>query len=90
MDKVKHGYRCATLSLSQVTEVRSESVNGTSKNIVVFQTKPKNAVFEVTVPKDIVRVENLQQIRRIDKGSTESSCIKNDNVLKTFCFCIKK
>lgn len=89
-NKVKVGYRCAPLSLSKVSEVVSESVNGTTWNKVTFETKPKKAVFEIKVPQDVVMVENVEEIRRIDKGKNETSCIKNDNVLKTFCSCIKK
>jgi len=87
--KLKRGYKCAPLSLSNVTEMRTESVNGTSKSIVAFETTPK-AVFEVTVPQTIVKLDKVEDIRRLGKDNDKSSCFKKEPVLKKFCSCAKK
>lgn len=95
LDQVKNDSRCATLSLSKVMSVRSKVGAGfimfrKREHIIVFETEPSKAVFEVTVPESSVKVGSVAEISRINMYGSQSACVQGSSLLKLFCFCVKK
>lgn len=93
-DKLNEGFKCASLSLSKIISVRSKIRNEGStmsqkEFIIVFQTKPSEAVLEITLPENVTEAINEKKISRIDKYGEQSSCVKGEAKMKLFCFCEK-
>lgn len=92
--KLKKGFKCATLSLSKIisvhSKIKNEGSSGSPKEfIVVFQTKPSEAVFEITMPEGVTEAVSINKISRINKYGEQSACVKGGVKMKLFCFCEK-
>ncbi|KAK7580106.1 hypothetical protein V9T40_000735 [Parthenolecanium corni] len=95
VDQIKNDSSCAILSFSKVMSVRTKVGGGFAifrrrEHIIVFETEPSKAVFEVTVPEGSVKISNVAEISRINMYGSQSACVKGGSLLKLFCFCVKK
>lgn len=86
--------KCAHLYLSQVKEAhvikRSQKRKNTVEYLITIETRPGNALFEITMTKhpNTKQYEVVGDISRINKYGNQSDCIGH-RVLRKVCYCKK-
>ncbi len=90
--EIEPSFRCAVLTLDKVVSVRSRFAGLLKKKrdyVIVFQVKPSGGLYETTFRND-EKYDGVSSISRINMYGRQSSCVKGDNLMRLFCFCILK
>lgn len=69
-------------------ETSSEEQN--KEFIIVFQTEPSKAVFEIVIPERANKAIDIENINRINVYDSQGSCVEEGIKMKLFCFCERK
>lgn len=84
-----NGTKCATLEIGKILSLRSKvfskQFSGREEYVILFETKPSEALFEATVShKNTFTL--MDTVSRINAYGEQSKCMK-DAFLKKYCFC---
>lgn len=90
---VKNGYHCSKLVFSHIVAARTKNTDSSKQSqttfVIIFETKPNEAIFEMTRMENARNAIRVEDISRINRYGSQSVCVKDDALLKLFCFCVK-
>lgn len=92
-DQVEPKKECAVLAIDKIVSVISRDGKNVRffkdpNHVIVFETKPSGALFEFTTHQDN-KFEGIESISRINMYGNQSSCVRGNNLMQKFCYCIK-